>query len=55
MRIQPIQTPEEDEEYMLKPMNCPHHCEIYARLPGVCFLWHQYLFTDSIKEYAYGR
>ena len=31
--FQPIQTPEEDEEYMLKPMNCPHHCEIYARKP----------------------
>lgn len=31
--FQPIHTPEEDEEYMLKPMNCPHHCEIYARKP----------------------
>ena len=31
--FQPIQTPEEDEEYMLKPMNCPDHCEIYARKP----------------------
>ena len=31
--FQPIQTPEEDEEYMLKPMNCPHHCEVYARKP----------------------
>lgn len=31
--FQPIRTPEEDEEYMLKPMNCPHHCEIYARKP----------------------
>ena len=29
--FQPIHTPEEDEEYMLKPMNCPHHCEIFAR------------------------
>ena len=31
--FQPIQTPEEDEEHMLKPMNCPHHCEVYARKP----------------------
>ena len=31
--FQPIHTPEEDEEYMLKPMNCPHHCEIYSRKP----------------------
>ena len=31
--FQPIHTPEEDEEYMLKPMNCPHHCEIYAYKP----------------------
>lgn len=31
--FQPIHTPEEDEEYMLKPMNCPHHCEIYASKP----------------------
>ncbi|WP_130829758.1 threonine--tRNA ligase [Prevotella rectalis] len=31
--FQPIQTPEEDEEYMLKPMNCPHHCEIFASRP----------------------
>ena len=31
--FQPIHTPEEDEEYMLKPMNCPHHCEVYARKP----------------------
>ncbi|MBP6664264.1 MAG: threonine--tRNA ligase [Chitinophagales bacterium] len=28
--FQPIKTPKEDEEYFLKPMNCPHHCEIYA-------------------------
>ena len=27
--FQPIHTPEEGEEYLLKPMNCPHHCEIY--------------------------
>lgn len=31
--FQPIHTPEEDEEYMLKPMNCPHHCEVFARKP----------------------
>ncbi len=31
--FQPIHTPEPDEEYMLKPMNCPHHCEVYARKP----------------------
>ena len=31
--FQPIKTPQEDEEYMLKPMNCPHHCEIYKTFP----------------------
>ena len=31
--FQPIHTPEEGEEYMLKPMNCPHHCEIFRALP----------------------
>ena len=31
--FQPIRTPEDGEEYMLKPMNCPHHCEIYAYKP----------------------
>ena len=31
--FQPIHTPEEGEEYMLKPMNCPHHCEIYKTSP----------------------
>ena len=31
--FQPIKTPQEGEEYMLKPMNCPHHCEIYASKP----------------------
>ncbi|MDE6560648.1 MAG: threonine--tRNA ligase [Muribaculaceae bacterium] len=31
--FQPIHTPEEGEEYMLKPMNCPHHCEIYQAAP----------------------
>ncbi len=31
--FQPIHTPEEEEEYMLKPMNCPHHCEVFAWKP----------------------
>ena len=31
--FQPIHTPEEGEEYLLKPMNCPHHCEIYRSKP----------------------
>lgn len=31
--FQPIHTPQEGEEYMLKPMNCPHHCEIYRTEP----------------------
>ena len=31
--FQPIHTPEENEEYLLKPMNCPHHCEIYKYKP----------------------
>jgi len=31
--FQPIQTPSEGEEFMLKPMNCPHHCEIYKSSP----------------------
>lgn len=31
--FQPIHTPEEGEEYLLKPMNCPHHCEIYKAFP----------------------
>ena len=31
--FQPIQTPEAGEEYLLKPMNCPHHCEVYANKP----------------------
>lgn len=31
--FQPIHTPEEGEEYMLKPMNCPHHCAIYSWKP----------------------
>ena len=31
--FQPIHTPQEGEEYMLKPMNCPHHCEIFRSSP----------------------
>lgn len=31
--FQPIKTPNEDEEFLLKPMNCPHHCEIYNAKP----------------------
>ena len=31
--FQPIKTPNEDEEFLLKPMNCPHHCEIYKFKP----------------------
>ena len=31
--FQPIETPKQDEEFLLKPMNCPHHCEIYNFKP----------------------
>ena len=31
--FQPIRTPDEGEEFLLKPMNCPHHCEIYKVIP----------------------
>lgn len=31
--FQPIHTPDEGEEFLLKPMNCPHHCEIYKHKP----------------------
>ncbi|MBD5357988.1 MAG: threonine--tRNA ligase [Bacteroides sp.] len=31
--FRPIQTPQEGEEYLLKPMNCPHHCEIFKAMP----------------------
>ncbi len=31
--FQPIHTPQEGEEFLLKPMNCPHHCEIYKTVP----------------------
>ena len=42
--FQPIQTPKEDEEFLLKPMNCPHHCEIYKSSP--------YSYKDLPKRYA---
>ncbi|MDD4820055.1 MAG: threonine--tRNA ligase [Flavobacteriales bacterium] len=42
--FQPIHTPEEGEEYLLKPMNCPHHCEIYNS--------HQWSYRDLPKRYA---
>ena len=31
--FQPIKTPSEDEEFLLKPMNCPHHCEVFKFKP----------------------
>jgi len=31
--FQPIHTPRENEEFLLKPMNCPHHCEVFAHVP----------------------
>ncbi len=31
--FQPISTPDEEEEFLLKPMNCPHHCEMYKNKP----------------------
>lgn len=31
--FQPIHTPKTNEEFLLKPMNCPHHCEVYAHVP----------------------
>ena len=33
IQFQPIKTPQEGEEFFLKPMNCPHHCEIYKTKP----------------------
>ncbi len=42
--FQPIQTPKEDEEFLLKPMNCPHHCEIYNNK--------QYSYKDLPKRFA---
>jgi len=42
--FQPIKTPKEDEEFLLKPMNCPHHCEIYNTKP--------WSYKDLPKRYA---
>ncbi len=42
--FQPINTPKEGEEFLLKPMNCPHHCEIYRS--------HSWSYRDLPKRYA---
>ena len=42
--FQPIRTPKEDEEFLLKPMNCPHHCEIYRAKP--------FSYRELPKRYA---
>ena len=42
--FQPIATPNEGEEYLLKPMNCPHHCEIYNS--------HPWSYKDLPKRFA---
>ncbi len=42
--FQPIKTPKMDEEFLLKPMNCPHHCEIYNFKP--------FSYKDLPKRYA---
>ena len=42
--FQPIHTPTDDEEFLLKPMNCPHHCEIYKTKP--------WSYRDLPKRYA---
>ncbi|BFP42686.1 threonine--tRNA ligase [Flavobacteriaceae bacterium GF1] len=42
--FQPIQTPKDEEEFLLKPMNCPHHCEIYKASP--------WSYKDLPKRYA---
>ncbi|MEA1785416.1 threonine--tRNA ligase [Arenibacter sp. GZD96] len=42
--FQPIKTPKEDEEFLLKPMNCPHHCEIYKTKP--------FSYKDLPKRFA---
>ncbi|WP_088340805.1 threonine--tRNA ligase [Robiginitalea sediminis] len=42
--FQPIRTPREDEEFLLKPMNCPHHCEIYRAKP--------FSYRELPKRYA---
>ena len=42
--FQPIHTPKDDEEFLLKPMNCPHHCEIYNARP--------FSYRELPKRYA---
>lgn len=42
--FQPIKTPKMDEEFLLKPMNCPHHCEVYNYKP--------YSYKDLPKRFA---
>ena len=42
--FQPITTPKQDEVFLLKPMNCPHHCEIYGHKP--------YSYKDLPKRFA---
>ncbi|MFV0247804.1 MAG: threonine--tRNA ligase [Tenacibaculum sp.] len=42
--FQPINTPKQDEEFLLKPMNCPHHCEIYN--------FKSYSYKDLPKRFA---
>ncbi len=42
--FQPIKTPDENEEFLLKPMNCPHHCEIYRHT--------QYSYKDLPVRFA---
>lgn len=42
--FQPIHTPKEEEEFLLKPMNCPHHCEIYKHRP--------FSYRELPKRYA---
>lgn len=42
--FQPIKTPKDDEEFLLKPMNCPHHCEIYKSS--------QWSYKDLPKRFA---
>ncbi len=42
--FQPIHTPKDDEEFLLKPMNCPHHCEIFNHKP--------FSYRDLPKRYA---
>ncbi|OSY87512.1 threonyl-tRNA synthetase [Tenacibaculum holothuriorum] len=42
--FQPITTPKQDEEFLLKPMNCPHHCEVYNHKP--------YSYKDLPKRFA---